>query len=245
MPIKTYKNIDSLQILTLDTNKSILSCTSRHAFLQDPALFSIFFRFFSLNDDIITYEEIGQIIRESKSQFHMQDSPDNIVANKYIFKARSLLKTLAIDDFIITVRGLGYKLSARWLPVYQEEQPKTDGNNFIDEITALIEDCIKHSDQMKIVQSNSGLTLIEADQHLMLNNFTRMTQSYQTFFDAYSAPGNSVALLEVREKMMKLLFYTIYWRIGDRLSESQFRADYKNELKVLLRQIKHYVNLLS
>lgn len=41
----------------------------------------------------------------------MEGSSDSILANKFIFKCRNILKSLFIDDFILTIRGLGYKVS--------------------------------------------------------------------------------------------------------------------------------------
>ncbi|TBR37404.1 hypothetical protein CBF23_014840 [Marinomonas agarivorans] len=44
---------------------------------------------------------------------------------------------------------------------------------------------------------------------------------------------------------LRVLLYAIYWRVGDNLTTEKFLSDYKNELQILLRQIKQALDLLD
>ncbi|ETX11396.1 hypothetical protein MUS1_10595 [Marinomonas ushuaiensis DSM 15871] len=72
-----------------------------------------------------------------------------------------------------------------------------------------------------------------------------MNNGYHSFLSDYSTPGNSAELIELRDKITKVLLYSIYWRVGDSLSNKKFRSDYKNELQLILRQIKQTITLLG
>lgn len=86
---------------------------------------------------------------------------------------------------------------------------------------------------------------IKPDKEILLANFSRMDDCYYTFLKEYSAPSNSINLLEIREKIIKILLYAIYWRVGGSLSDEKFRADYKNELQVVLKQLNQAVSLID
>ena len=138
----TFKNIETAKNVTLDTNLNILKSSGREVFIQDTAVYVLFYQLFTLKTSLISYSDIGNIVRDQKSSFHMEDSPDSIIANKYVFKARAVLKNVMIEDFIVTVRGLGYRVSNKWLPVIEKQENGENKHDFLKEITAIIEDCI-------------------------------------------------------------------------------------------------------
>ncbi|MDW6092119.1 hypothetical protein [Vibrio rhizosphaerae] len=243
--IFTFKNIETAKLVTLDVSLKILKSSGREIFLQDAAVFVLLHHFFTHEAAVLSYHDIGCIVREQKSTFHMEDCPDNIIANKYVFKVRSILKNLMIDDFIVTVRGLGYKVSGKWLPLLADKEDGQNKHAFLKEIIAIIEDSIAYSESVNITQDKSGLSFIKPDQETALNHFRRINDCYHHFLSHYSAPGNSIELFELREKITKVLLYTIYWRVGDNLSDEKFRSDYKNELHLLLRQIKQALAFLE
>lgn len=240
-----FKNIETAKSVTLDFNLNILKSSGREVFIQDAALYVLLHQLFTLQAPLISYSSIGSIVRDQKSSFHMEDSPDSIIANKYVFKARAVLKSVMVEDFIVTVRGLGYKVSNKWLPIVEEQGDKESKNAFIEEITVIIEDCIAYSESVDITQDKSGLSFIKPEQDVVMAHFRRMNDCYHSFLSRYSAPGNSIELFELREKITKVLLYAIFWRVGDSLTDEKFRSDYKNELKLILRQINQTVALLS
>ncbi|AGH82410.1 hypothetical protein PCNPT3_12370 [Psychromonas sp. CNPT3] len=241
----TFKNIETTKIVTLDVNLKMLKSSGQEIFIQDAAVLVILHHLFTLKTKFILYSDIACIVKEQKSTFHMEGCPDNIIANKYVFKSRSILKNLMLDDFIVLVRGIGYKISSKWHPVLEGKRDEQNKNSFLKEITKIIADCIVYSESVEITKHNSGLSFIKPDQETALDNFRRMNDCYHTFLSRYSAPGNSYELFELREKITKVLIYTIYWRVGDSLSDTKFRSDYKNELQILLRQVKQALTLLD
>jgi len=241
----TFKNIETAKNVTLDTNLNILKSSGREIFIQDSAVYVLFYQLFTLKTSLISYSDIGNIVRDQKSSFHMEDSPDSIIANKYVFKARAVLKNVMIEDFIVTVRGLGYRVSNKWLPVIEKQENGENKHDFLKEITAIIEDCISYSESVDITQDKSGLSFIKPDQDIVMTHFRRMNDCYHSFLSRCSAPGNSIELLELRDKITKVLLYAIYWRVGDSLTDEKFRSDYKNELRLILRQIDQAAALLS
>ncbi|HGH6024409.1 TPA: hypothetical protein AB5H75_000280 [Vibrio mimicus] len=241
----TFKNIETAKSVTLDSHLCTLKSSGREFFIQDAAISVLLHHLFTLQAPLISYSDIGNIVRDQKSTFHMEDSPDSIIANKYVFKARAVLKSVMIEDFIVTVRGRGYKISNKWLPLIEVQTDDKSKNAFLAEITAIIEDCITYSESTDITQDKSGLSFIKPDQEIVMEHFRRMNDCYHAFLRRYSAPGNSIELFELREKITKVLLYAIYWRVGDSLTDEKFRSDYKNELKLLLRQINQAAALLS
>ena len=241
----TFKNIETAKTVMLDTSLNILKSSGREVFVQDAAIHIFLYQLFTLQTPLMSYSDIGNIVRDQKSSFHMEDTPDSIIANKYVFKARATLKSVMVEDFIVTVRGLGYKVSNKWLPVIKEENNKESKDAFIKEMTGIIEDCIAYSSTANIMQDKSGLSFIKAEQDVVIAHFRRMNDCYHTFLNRYSEPGNSIELFELREKVTKVLLYAIYWRVGDSLSDEKFRSDYKNELQLILRQIKQAADLLN
>lgn len=245
MSVITFKNIDTAKQLELHTNLNIIRSAGREIFIQDAAIYTLLIRLFTLTDPAIGYRDIADIVRGQKSSFHMEDCSDNIIANKYVFKARAALKSLMVEDFIVTVRGLGYKISPKWLLLSQRNNEDDNPQTLLTDIAAIIQDCIAYSEQAEITQDKSGLSFIKADHEVVVQHFRRMNDCYHALLSRYSAPGNSVELIELREKITKLLLYTIYWRVGDSLTDEKFRADYRNELQLILRQIKQAVCLLD
>ncbi|MFT2110837.1 hypothetical protein [Marinomonas sp. 2405UD68-3] len=241
----TFKNIETAKLVTLNVNLKVLTSSGREMFIQDSAVFILLHQLFTQKTSLISYCDIGTIVRDQKSTFHMEDSPDSIIANKYVFKSRAALKSVLVDDFIVTVRGLGYKVSNKWLLVSEEKRNEQNKNAFLKEITGIIEDCIAYSESVEIIQDQSGLAFIKPSQDIALEHFRRMNDCYHAFLNRYSAPGNSIELFELREKITKVLLYAIYWRVGDSLTDVKFRSDYHNELQILLRQIKQAVTLLD
>jgi hypothetical protein len=245
MSLIKFKNIETTKLLTLDTHQKTLSSSGRETFIQDSAVYAVVIKALNLKTSVISYKAIGDLIKEQKSIFHMQDCSDSIIANKYIFKVRVLFKSIMVEDFIVTVRGLGYKISNKWLPVYEEENNEYNKGAFLKEITSIIDDCIIYTESVSIIQDKSGLSFIKPTQDIVLNNFNRMNDCYHSFLSQYSTPGNSAELIDLREKITKVLLYAIYWRVGDSLTDEKFRADYKNELQVILKQVKQAVMLLD
>ncbi len=241
----SFKNIETAKIVTLDLNHNVLKSSGREVFIQDAAVYALLRRFFDLGSPVISYSDIGNIVRSQKSTFHMEDSTDNIIANKYIFKSRTVLRSVFVEDFIFTIRGLGYKVSNRWLPITTTKDNESGKSAFLGEIESIIEDCITYSESINITQDKSGLSYIIPDQSIAIKNFRRMNDCYHSFLRQYSAPGNSIELFELREKITKALLYAIYWRVGDSMTDDKFRSDYKQELYVILRQIKQAIELLG
>lgn len=241
----TFKNVETSKLVTLELNLKILKSSGKEVFIKDAAVYVFLYQLFTQNTSVKSYSDIGTIVREQKSSFHMEDSPDSIIANKYIFKSRAVLKSVMVEDFIVTVRGLGYKVSSKWLPLLESERDEQNKNAFLKEITAIIEDCTAYSETVEITQDQSGFAYIKPDQETALEHFRRMNDCYHSFLNRYSAPGNGAELLELREKITKLLLYAVYWRVGDSLTAEKFRSDYKNELQIILRQVKLAIALLD
>ena len=241
----TFKNVETAKVVTLDSNFNTVKSQGREVFTQDPAVALLLRHLFMNPSSIMSFSDIASIVRKQKSTFHMEDSPDNIIANKYMFKVRAVLKSVLVENIIVTVRGLGYKVSTKWLPVVEETSLQESKNAFLDEITQIIEDCIAYSEAVEITQDKSGLSFIRAENHVVNSHFQRMNDCYHAFLTRYSAPGNSIELFELREKITKVLLYAIYWRVGDSMTDEKFKSDYKNELHLLLRQIKQAISLLE
>jgi hypothetical protein len=222
----------------------MLKSSGREIHIQDSAVLVSLHRLFTRKEGVVKYSDIACVVREQKSAFHMEDCPDGIIANKYLFKTRSILKNLMIDDLIVTVRGLGYKVSEKWLSIVDENKDEYQKDAFLNTITSIIDDCIKYSKDAEISHDKSGFSFIKPSKDKVLENFSRIDDCYNSFLTYYSEPGNSIELLELREKITKVLLYVIYWRVGDSLSDDKFRSDYKNELNLLLRQIKQAIDLM-
>ncbi|SJL83419.1 helix-turn-helix domain-containing protein [Vibrio palustris] len=241
----TFKHIETSRTITMDINLKMLKSFGREVFIQDSAVLFLFERFFTHKNVFVEYSDIASIVREKKSTFHMEDCADSIIANKYIFKSRNILKNLMIDDFIVTVRGVGYKVSNKWLPVSGKSKDEDQKDVFLNTITNIIQDSIKYSEAAEISHDRSGFSFIKPNKEKALEHFSRIDDCYHSFLDCYSEPGNSIELLELREKITKVLLYVIYWRVGDSLTDDKFRSDYKNELNILLRQLKQAVDLIK
>lgn len=241
----TFKNVETSKLVTLELNLKMLKSSGRDVFVQDAAVYVLLHQLFTQNTPLMSYSVISSIVREQKSSFHMEDVPDGIIANKYMFKSRVVLKSVMVEDFIVTVRGLGYKVSSKWLPLFESEQGEQNKDAFLKDIIAIIEDCTAYSETVEVTRDQSGFTFIKPDQETALDHFRRMNDCYHAFLSRYSAPGNSAELMELKEKITKLLLYAIYWRVGDSLTAEKFRSDYRNEMQIILRQVKQAIALLD
>lgn len=245
MTVIQFKNIETARLVTLDLDLKVLSSDGVEVYIQDVATFTILKHFFLSTETIIRYDFIASIIKEYKSISHMNDCSDNIIANKYIFKVRNILKSLRVENFIVTVRGFGYKISNKWLSLVDKKSDINSKNNFLIAISRIIDESIQYSESATIIQDKSGLCFIKPSKEVVINHFNQMNDCYCLFFEEYSSPGNSIELIELRDKITKILSYAIYWRVGDSLTNDKFRADYKNELMILLKQVKQTVNLIN
>ena len=241
----TFRHIDTSRALTFDCQRSVLGSAGKEVYIQDSAIGAFLLHLFREQGKILTHREISDIVRGNKSRHHMEDTPDNILANKTVFSIRRLLEKLSIENFIETVRTRGYKISSRWMRETPEAKETHRNNIFLRELRLLIDDCISYCQRAEITQDKSGLSFVVPEHNVLMQNFHRINNCYRFFIYTYSFPGNSLDLLEIREKLIRILQYAIYWRIGDGLSDEKYKSDYKEELNILYRQIEHIIQLLE
>ena len=234
-------HIDTSKNLLICLDQKIVKCDGREKYINDPATYAIIVFLISNPDKLIKYSSICEIIDKYKKS---DNTSESIIANKYIFKVRDALKEFNITDIISTIRSQGYKLSGKW-KLMNSDVKKHRNNEFIDEVKSIISDCITYCENSELKHDKSGLSYIYPTDDVLINNFKRMNSCYHLFMSNYSKPGNSVQLMEVRNKLNKLLSYCIYWRVGDGLTDEKWKADYNNELAMVLKQIESNTSLID
>lgn len=235
------KHIDTSKILSICLDQQMVKCSGREKYISDAVTYEVIVSLISNQDGVTTYSSICGIVNKTKNT---DSTPDNTIANKYIFKVRDVLKEFNINDVFQTIRNQGYKLSDKWALIDVDAIEVRD-NEFLVEVRSIIADCISYSDNSELTHDKSGLSYVQPTDDVLIGNFKRMNSCYHLFMGNYSRPGNSAELMEVRNKLNKLLSYCIYWRVGDGLTDEKWKADFKNELAMVLKKIESNTNLID
>ncbi len=236
-----YKNIETANTLSVCLDQKAIKYCGKTEFIQDIAVYESLLLIAKNGNDVTTYDSLCDVINRVKK---VGSDSESTLANKYVFKIRKALKSISVSNFVINVRNNGYRIADNWI-LLDGNQGLSNGDEFLTEIRAIIDDCINYSQSVEITHDRCGLSYIVPSDQVLLNNFRRMNACYHIFMRDYSKPGNSAQLMEVRNKLNKLLSYCIFWRVGDGLTDEKWKSDYRNELEVLLKQIETNVNLID
>lgn len=152
-------------------------------------------------------------------------------------------------DVLISVRGSGYRLVDGWS--LQEEQRPALART-MGELSILVADAIAFVDRCKLEKNKIGLIQVERGglRSLMSGqNFLRFDQAVYQILDELSSMGLGSRytrdIVKVKQALVDLASYLLFWRTGDRLTDDDWKANFREESQSLLDAIAYDVQRLA
>ena len=236
----TLKNRDTSLTIDISYEEPILVVNEREYPLGDAASHAVLLLLAASGTKWAKYKDIADSVRAVKAKNYLASETDNKVAQKHVHSLKVALKKIGISDLTETLRSSGYRLDDRWIIV--DNNP--DGSDqrdvdaiFLNELRTIIDRLVACCNSTNLTSSASGLKYMTPPKLERIELFIDLDDCYRRFLETYSRPGNGVWLFPLRNKINELLSYCVFWRVGDGLDDSKWKADYKNELDVLFNQI--------
>jgi len=168
---------------------------------------------------------------------HSGGDEDAKEANVVRHKVRTLLRARGTNDFIDSVRGVGYRISEEW-QARDASGESLPNNLIIKELRELVEEGIRKSQTKDLNLDVSGLSYIKPNSEESLDTFRKFNRLYWELLEVTTKAGNSLEIINLRRPFFELATYFFFWRAGDNLSDVKWRADYEREIRLILKQFE-------
>jgi hypothetical protein len=180
--------------------------------------------------------EIFELL-QSRHAVGSRFNPEQTV-HKYVHGARQDLIDAGLRmDVIKNVRGLGYRLGDGW-SVESSHKAENLVDREIEDLRKLVERCIHHLHSKSVTINHGGLMYFEADPLIIKENMILLNRIGWQLIHNLSAPENIPDVLDIKSDISELLSYVIFWRIGHRLTEEEWKLDYVCEVNKTLDDIE-------
>ena len=169
---------------------------------------------------------------------------------RYVSMARSDFKSAGLEiDVLASVRATGYRLADGWS---RKESQRAGLAAATTELATLLTDAIEFVDVSNLEQNRIGLKQVERTAHRWLvssQNFLRFDRAISKVVDELSSMGLSTQftrdIIKIKQSMVELATYLLFWRTGDRLSDADWKCNFREESQSLLDSIMYDVERLG
>lgn len=216
--------------ITLCRNEDNIYIRSERRTIGDPAVRDFIWKIGASYPNAARYDDLMEGISVGSGNSQSEAQRVFYRVKKFFEQHRSG------HAFFENVRQVGYRVSDHW---EKKEEFKNDSLNdlLMSELWAIVEEAIRHSQSWSIEKDKSGLSYIRAKSDYALLTFRKMNALYWEILEQTSRNANSIEILQLREPLFKLMSYLLFWRVGDRLDDDQWRSDYEREIRLLTKQI--------
>lgn len=164
-------------------------------------------------------------------------NPEQTV-HKYIHGARQDLSDAGLlMEVVKNIRGFGYRLADGW-----SVEVNTSTDNLVDreiqDLRSMAQRCVDHLHSRPITINKGGLMFFEADPLLIKENMILIDRIGWQLIHNLSFVDCIPDVLDIKRDISKLLSYVIFWRVGHRLSEEEWRLDYVSEVNKTVEDIE-------
>lgn len=164
-------------------------------------------------------------------------SDDKTEAQRIFYKIKKFLEAnRSGQDLFENVRNSGYRVTEKW-EIKSDSENKQTNEILISELWKTVNRSIEHSRNWPIEHDKSGLSYIRAKSDYAMSTFRDINSLYWEILEHSSRNSNSLEILQLREPLFRLMTYLLFWRVGDRLEDEQWRSDYEKEITLLTKQI--------
>lgn len=185
----------------------------------------------------VSYEEIAKALGGETFE------EPNQRAAKFMSDLRASLNRTLAKELILTVRNQGYTIGPEWfLP--QERIPVKKSNEFIGMLDNIIADCIQHVEDRQIVTCKNGLQFLDFDIQFATQKFQILNTMLWDTIRLLSHSSKPSELFALKNDFYELSTYILFWRVGERLEESKWKEDYRDEIRTKSRDIHRRVEEL-
>lgn len=169
---------------------------------------------------------------------------------RYVSMARGDFKSAGLClDVLASVRATGYRLADGWA---RQESQRPGLVQAMEELATLVTNAIEFVDGSKLEKNRIGLMQVERTAYRSLvsgQHFMRFDQVISKVIDELSSMGLDTRftrdIVKVKQSMVELATYLLFWRTGDRLTDSDWKCNFRGESRSLLESIMYDVERLG
>ncbi len=169
---------------------------------------------------------------------------------RYVSIARCDFRKVGLMvDVLTSVRGTGYRLVDGWS---KQEAQRPALARALGELYTLVADAVSFVERSRLEKNQIGLIQVErgGSRSLMSGqNFLRFDQALCQILDELSSMGLDTRytrdIVKVKQAMLELANYLLFWRIGDRLTDFDWKSNFREESESLLEAITYDVRRLA
>jgi hypothetical protein len=169
---------------------------------------------------------------------------------RYVSMARVDFRNAGLMvDVLTSVRGTGYRLVDGW-SLQEAERPALA--RAMGELSTLVADAIAFVDRSKLETNKIGLIQVARGGFRSLvsgQNFLRFDQTICQILDELSSMGLDTRymrdIVKVKQALIELASYLLFWRTGDRLTDDDWKTNFRQESQSLLDEIAYDIKRLA
>nr|WP_299246497.1 hypothetical protein [uncultured Halomonas sp.] len=187
--------------------------------------------------------EIFEIVN---GQYNIGD-PNN--PRSLVYKViHGIYNSLSFDDTnfempIINTRARGYRLNinAGWESVSKpiEQKILEDQKNIMRKI---MHDCMAHVERSRVRTINGHVQVIDVAPDVAERNFSLLNDALQQISKTLLSERNLPQVRDIKSFMMEFLTYAAFWRMGDNLTDNQWKNDYYREIQNVVRRVENAID---
>jgi len=169
---------------------------------------------------------------------------------RYVSMARGDFKSAGLDiDVLASVRTTGYRLADGWS---RQESQRPGLVQAMNELATLVTNAIEFVNASKLEKNRIGLMQVERTDYRALvsgQNFIRFDQAISKVIDELSSMGLGSQfmrdIVKVKQSLVELATYLLFWRTGDRITDTDWKINFREESRSLLDSIMYDVERLG
>jgi DNA-binding winged helix-turn-helix (wHTH) protein len=226
--------------VSVESGKDHFKVEGRVSTFASQAIADIFVRLVHCSPDILKHSEIASILESNHRGITGDPNQEQETARRAIHSLRKSLQDAGVySTIILTVRGSGYRLSNDWKVLNDHKQKSNE--RVLIELIELVEECKNLCDDLDVITDGSGLMYIKLDSNNASELFGRIYCIMRQILEEESRPGKNSTLFALKKELWTLASYVTFWRMGERMTEHYWRADYRAEIDTCLQAIEMYI----
>lgn len=187
----------------------------------------------------VSHGEIASALINS-GRGNADDEPNKLSA-KFIHDLKGRIESIPdLENIIYSVRSIGYQIHESWIK--KKDDVRVDvTNNFLIAIDNVTNECIEHTDSRRIITCLNGLQYIDFDRSFSIDKYKIIDALFWDTIQILSTSANVGDLIDIKSAFQEYCSYVLYWRFGEGLSESKWKSDYRDEIRIKERKIKSQI----
>lgn len=158
--------------------------------------------------------------------------------HKIVHGARQDLSSAGLKMPVIrNVRGVGYRVAEGWT-VEAETNSVGLVESEMQELQGLVHRCVEYVSTRRVVTNQAGLLYLDAERHVAQENFLLLDRIGWQLLHSLGERELVPDILDIKNDLSVLMSYIVFWRVGHRLTEDEWKEDYRQEIQKVLGDVQ-------